>query len=152
MERAFHGDAMIKTRTLYFRFLLISLFVMCAISVEAVGQKSQINAAAVKAWPQFWTAFRTAVKKRDRDALRRMISPKFSVPVDAPEGGFHSADDVIKWIDAMHLWPDLQKSLASGAKPSGARDGRPRRCTNDTWYCFEFGTDWRWRLVEQTGD
>jgi len=141
---------MIKRRTLYLRFLLISLFVMCGISAKVVGQKSQVNAAAAKAWPQFWTAFRTAVKKRDRAALRGMISPDFSTAFDQPESWFHSPDDVIKWIDQMKLWSELVHSLASGSRID--RGDRPVRCTKNGSWCFKFGTDGRWRLIERGGE
>jgi tetratricopeptide (TPR) repeat protein len=116
------------------------------------GEDSAEIAEANSTWPAFFAAFRAAVNNRDRVALRVLISPDFSVPVDAPEGGFHSSDDVIKWIDVMDLWGDLGKSVASGAGPADSTDGRPHRCTNDGWYCFKFGANGQWRLTEQSGD
>lgn len=48
--------------------------------------------AAVKAWPLFYRTLRTAVWKRDRVALRRLMASDFSC----------DQDEVIVWVDSNH--------------------------------------------------
>jgi tetratricopeptide (TPR) repeat protein len=117
------------------------------------GELSPEMAQANSSWPTFIAAFRDAVKKRDRAALKGMIASPFVTQMD---GEFNSPDQVLKWLDESEFWQELEREVA---KAIGASDfmirGRPTRCA-DGIFCFEFGRDGRWRLAAQveneTGD
>jgi hypothetical protein len=64
-------------------------------------------------WTTFWNAFRAAVQRRDRAALKRMMTPHFS----AGGGDEDTPDKWIRLIDARNAWGDFQKSVDSGTKP-----------------------------------
>lgn len=79
---------------------------------------AQQSAAAGRAWKPFYTAFRRAVKERDRAALRGMLSDDFysSGGNDAgPEAAFEFWDDPL--VDG---WAALEEVLAEGAVPQAA--------------------------------
>lgn len=134
-----------------------AMLVVCATSGLAQSHSkrppgpSQISAAdrtlANSRWPGFIAAFRAAVKKRDRVALRGMITTPFLTQVD---GELKSPDEVLKWLDEGNDWTELQREVAPGAKFSAVTTAgrRPQRCTNGI-FCFEFGVDGRWRLSAQ---
>lgn len=96
-------------------------------------------------WLSFLTAFRAAVNKRDRGALRGMIATPFYTPSDEV---INSPDEVIKWIDKYRLWRELQREVASGSSTFIPDDrGRPTRYLGTL--SFELGSDGRWRLSGQ---
>jgi hypothetical protein len=105
------------------------------------------NAAANKKWKKVYMAFSAAVNKRDRAALKRMLSS----PFDSGGGGDYSPNKWIKFIDDENLWSQLLKSVASGTKPFSYKR-RPSRITNDRYLIFEYGADGRWRWVTVMGD
>jgi hypothetical protein len=105
------------------------------------------NGLATKRWPEFVAAFRAAVNKRDRAALRGMIM----IPFNTQEGVLTSANDVLKLIDQEKWWGELKKETAPGARFTSSGRGNPKigKCARDGIFCFEFGSDGRWRLSEQ---
>lgn len=100
-------------------------------------------------WLTFLAAFRTAVNKRDRMALRGMIAIPFETQSD---GVFNSADSVIRWLNQGQMWSELQREIAPGSKFTFLLDmgqGKPTRCATDGIFCFELDRDGRWRLSSQ---
>ena len=78
---------------------------------------SQVNVAAEKSWPSFFAAFRAAVKKRDRAALRKMLAPDLLFSL-----GHHRSDhldEAFKFWDADNGrgWKAFNRILAQGAVP-----------------------------------
>jgi hypothetical protein len=130
-----------KTRTV---LLVLFLFVP-ALTFAQTSRTS--NTAANKSWQKFYTSFRAAINKRDRTALKGMLSS----PFDSGGGGDYSPNKWIKFIDDEKLWSQLQKSVASGTKPYSYKE-RPSRITNDRYLIFEFDADGRWRWVTVMGD
>jgi hypothetical protein len=108
----------------------------------------QINTAtAQQEWEKFWPAFRTAVKKLDRVAIKRMMAN----PFDSGGGGDYSPDKWIRFLDREKAWGEIQRSVASGTKPFDeySRDIRkPSRVTNRRHLIFIFSNGrWRWAAV-----
>jgi hypothetical protein len=95
-------------------------------------------------WLSFITAFRQAVDKRDRTALRGMIASPFVTSADEV---INSPAKVIRWFDNNKLWQELQRETASGSTRFTFNKERPTRCL--LTFCFELGTDGRWRLSGQ---
>ena len=122
---------------------------------------AQTNVSAERAWKPFFVAFRAAVKKRDRDSLRRMMSPDFfsSGGNDAgAEAAFNFWDDpnVQRWeaftkvlargTVPMAGWWDAgsKRKYISRVAPPAANVRRNMELQNVDWYAvFEF-RDGRW--------
>jgi hypothetical protein len=126
--------------------LLLPIVMMIAPSSAAQKSRST-NAAASQSFPKFYAAFRAAVSKRDRAALKAMMSSPFNEnctvegPPDTPDSGIAGLD--------RRGWNSLQKLLALGTKPWPGK-GRPRRVTRgdpENLQLFEFGADGRWRWL-----
>jgi len=139
------------------RVITLSLLVLVPHAAAA-----QTNAAAERAWKPFFAAFRAAAKRRDREALKKMMSPDFfttggGVDGEAREGAFAFWDD-----SHVRGWEALDRTLAAGTVPytymRDARDKTPMRVAPPAanvrrrilrgdvdWYAiFEFGADGRW--------
>lgn len=95
----------------------------------------------------FFTEFSSAVRKRDRVALRLMMSStiEFLGGDEQPSGAFDR-------LDGMNGegWKQLEKSVATGTKPY--RDSHPQivtRVTNlkDNLVLFARGSDEKWRWL-----
>jgi hypothetical protein len=125
---------------------------------------SQVNAAAERAWPSFFAAFRVAVKKRDRATLRRMLAPDLLFTL-----GHHRSDhldEAFKFWDADNGrgWKAFNRILSQGSVPqarwwnNGDWPKRPSRVAPAAanqrininraridWYAiFVFREDGRW--------
>jgi hypothetical protein len=127
---------------------ILSLMLLLLIPSLAFAQTSSSKdvAAANRSWPSFIAAFRVAVKKRDRVALKKMIAIPFITQVD---GELNSPEDVFKWLDGTKSWGDLQKAVAPRSKSTSNNDGaRPKRWAGI--FDFEFGRDGRWRISGQS--
>jgi hypothetical protein len=110
-----------------------------------------VNALAKSRWPAFLVAFRAAVTKRDRAALRGMIAIPFATQTD---GELTSAEEVFKLLDQAKWWVELKKETGPSARFTDPGAGaishfRPQRCARDGIFCFVFGTDEHWRLSAQ---
>lgn len=104
---------------------------------------SSVNAAANKSWPKFFAEFRAAVIKRDRAALKKMISSEFDWT--ASELGI-SPDDVLTNLDndearqkgQPRMWILLQRSLVFSRFRATEYGSRPARSnySRNAAYCF----------------
>ncbi len=134
-----------KISRIYILVLLLFLF----IPSFAVAQKSRsVNVEANKSWTKFFAEFSTAVKKRDRPALKAMISDSFDWTAErlgvTPDG-------VVKILDEEKVWKILQKSLAVRRFIPTKYDSRPARQTKTDYptcfFVFEADGKWRWQAV-----
>lgn len=120
----------------------------------------KVNMAAERAWPSFFAAFRVAVKRRDRAALRKMLVPDLLFTL-----GHHRSDhldEAFKFWDADNGrgWRAFNRILAQSTVPqarwwhNGEWPKRPSRVApaaanikgrDVDWYAiFIFGVDGRW--------
>ena len=74
--------------------------------------------AAQRAWKPFFTSFRTAVKKRDRTALRKMMSVDFF----SSGGNSEGADAAFQFWDDPQVrgWETFDEVLSRGTVPMAA--------------------------------
>ncbi|HEX8096458.1 MAG TPA: hypothetical protein VF507_00420 [Pyrinomonadaceae bacterium] len=127
------------------RAALLIVFLLVPLSAFAQGQRS-VRAEANRNWQGFWTKFSRAMKQRDHEALKSMVSDDF---FDGGGGG--TAADYIKEIDLAKSWRAHQRSVALGTRPYRYR-GRPARVTKNDHLFFEFGKDGQWRWAGMVGD
>jgi hypothetical protein len=138
--------------------LLLVLLLPQAVAAQRVGR-------AERAWRPFITAFRAAVRRRDRDALRKMMARDFYFH---SSGGDENGDEDTRdeafelWAEPrLRAWEALEKILAQGTvrntamrQPGNRRPSRvappaanSRRAIESNrldWYAvFEF-RDGRW--------
>lgn len=123
-------------------------------------QTREVKAAARKAWPAFFAEFRAAVKRRDRAALRKLMSDPFNAPPNTPEDAFKQWDD-----PKVGGWVKLRRVLAQGAVMAGTPDeGDPEqerptmisppvaernaRRYKGWWAAFEFREDGKWYCIQ----
>jgi len=73
---------------------------------------AQTNVAAERAWKPFFAAFRVAVRKRDREALRKMMSSDFF----SSGGNDAGAEAAFEFWDNSNVrgWEDFNRVLARG--------------------------------------
>jgi hypothetical protein len=98
-------------------------------------------------WQNFWRQFTVAINKKDRGALKGLMSSErdfFS------GGGGENRDQWIQMIDDRRAWRDLQKSVASGTVPLKG-EKRTSRITKDRALIFSL-IGGRWRFVGVMGD
>lgn len=126
-----------------FLFLLLLLF---------VPSVSHAQSSASKSWNAFWTKFSAAVNKKDKEALKALMSSDFEWALD----GYTSPDEVIRIMDKYKYWNQFKRSVANGVKVCGydAPDcfrtkNTARRTKSPNWLLFEFiGGQWKWtRLI-----
>ena len=125
---------------------------------------SQVIAVAERAWPSFFAAFRVAVKKRDRAALRKMLASDLLYRLGHHRGDH--LDEAFKFWDADNGggWKAFNRILSQGAVlqsrwwHNGENPKRPSRVAPAAankrinidrgrigWYAiFEFREDGRW--------
>lgn len=81
----------------------------------------QKSVAADSAWPSFFNRLKSAVRRRDRAKLKRMMIPEFQYTLGhhASRQEFDSREDAFKYWDDPHnpTWNDLYRTLAKGAVP-----------------------------------
>lgn len=116
--------------------------------------KGPSTASADDTWISFWEAFRTAVRKRDRVALRRMMTEDFQFYADGA-----SPDQAIKFFDTWDHgrdWTVLDKLVLKGTEPyrsPNPQDKGPSRIAPvghsrnkaGRVVIFNFGNKGRWR-------
>jgi hypothetical protein len=123
-------------------------------------QSREVEATARKAWPAFFAEFRAAVNKRDRAALRKLMSDPFNSPPNTPEDAFKQWDD-----PKVSGWVKLRRVLAQGTVMAGRPDeGNPEqerptmisppaaelnaKRYRGWWAAFEFREDGKWYCIQ----
>jgi hypothetical protein len=103
------------------RTLLVALSLLLLLPHAVAAQRAS---AADRAWGPFFTAFRAAVKRRDREALRRMMVRDFYFHSSgADENGDEDLrDEAFEfWAEPrVGAWEALEKVLAAGTVPNTA--------------------------------
>ena len=132
--------------------ILAMVFLLLAVSATLAQPSRATNAAANRSWQSFWSQVTTAINKKDRVALRRMMANNF-----ADDSGGLNGKEWLKFIDENERkgsWRDLQKSFARGTKVSKewSAKGIPTRVTKDNAYYFEFRKDKKWYFAGVVGD
>jgi hypothetical protein len=123
-----------------FFFLLLFMFVPSVIYAQSAAEKS---------WPSFWRQFSTAVNKKDKVALKRLMSSESDF---FSGGGGESRDQWLQMLDQNKFWPLLQRSVRLGAKAYiTPYEKRLSRITKDRHLIFKFINN-RWRFVGVMGD
>jgi hypothetical protein len=118
---------------------ILSVALLLLIPSVGIPQSRTATGAANRSWQSFWRQFSTAVNKKDRAALRRMMSSDFY-----SGGGEATAAEWIRYMDEHKLWRQHQQSVALGTKPY-KMEGNPGRVTRNDHLIFEFkGGRWRW--------
>jgi hypothetical protein len=146
--------------------ILLLLFAAPALRADAEATK---KAEADRAWPSFYASFRSAVRRRDREALRRMTA----ADLDYSYGGGDNNNDGDSRDEAFEHWDTargrgwkaFERLLLGGAVPGegllGSHDGTPNRVAPPAinkrvnvirgriaWYAvFEFREDRRWYCI-----
>lgn len=99
-------------------------------------------------WDSFWNAFSTAVNKKDRVAIKRLMSSESDF---LTHGGIGSRNDYLQMFNDKSYWRDVQRSVARGTMSFDLERGRPARITRDRYLIFELISG-RWRFVGVMGD
>jgi hypothetical protein len=98
-------------------FLVIALLVPQLVA-------AQRNAAAQRAWKPFLSAFNVAIKKRDREALKRMMVRDFYFSGGGGDDNHDddSRDEAFAFWDEPYTrgWKAFDKVLAHGSVPMAA--------------------------------
>jgi hypothetical protein len=144
-----------RARVLYLTLLLLAPHAAAA----------QTKADAERAWRPFFAAFREAAKRRDREALKKMMAADFFTSGgvgDDNQDGDHRDEAFAFWDEPYTRgWEALDRTLAAGVAPYTAarvRDKTLRRVAPPAanvrrltprmgldWHAvFEFREDGRW--------
>jgi len=132
---------------------ILSTLLILVVGLSSFAQKpADKNATASQSWPGFWRQFTTAINKKDRTALLKMMPEDFS-----DGGGGLTAGEWLQFIDENERkgsWRDLQKSFARGTvvDKNGSKKGKQTRVTRDNAYYFEFRKDKKWYFAGVVGD
>jgi hypothetical protein len=101
------------------RIVLILLVILVPHAAFAKG-----NLSVERAWKSFFSAFRAAVKKRDRNALKRMMVRDFYFSGGGGDdnGDGDSRDEAFQFLSEpyTHGWKAFDKALAQGSVPMAA--------------------------------
>ena len=133
--------------------LILSIALLLWVSSASFAQTSRaMPAAANRSWQSFWQQFITAVNKKDRVALLKMMPQDFF-----DGGGGSTASEWLQYIDKNEgngSWKDLKNSFAKGTvvNRKWSNKGTPTRVTRDNAYYFEFRKDKRWYFAGVVGD
>jgi hypothetical protein len=132
---------------------ILAIVLLLLFASAAFGQTSRApNADANRSWHIFWRQITTAIDKKDRVALIKMMPTNFD-----DGGGGLTGSEWLKFIDQNERrgsWRDLQRSFARGTvvNRNWPSKGIPTRVTKDNKYFFEFRKDKRWYFGGVVGD
>jgi hypothetical protein len=126
----------------------ILLFVVSLLALTFVSAQTSrsTTTAANKSWQQFWVRFNQVVKKKDRIALREMMSNDFD-----DNGGGSPAENYVKDVFSKRMSRDYRLAIASGTKPFDY-DDKPSRITKRGEYpqlifVYSKGNGWQWAAI-----
>ena len=99
-----------------------TLIMMVALLLAQHASAAPKNSAADRTWKPFIDSFRSAVKRRDREALRRMMSRDFYFLSSGGDdnGDRDTRDETFEYWDGARVgaWESLEKVLAQGTVPN----------------------------------
>lgn len=107
---------------------------------------------ANRSWPSFWRQITAGIKKKDHQALKKMM------PVDFFDGGGGlTADEWLQYIDENERtgsWRAIQRSFAQGTviNRNWSAEVTLTKVTRDDGYYFEFRKDKKWYFAGVVGD
>lgn len=124
-------------------------------------QTKEAKAAAQRTWPSFWAEVRLAIRRRDRAALRGLMSEPFNGPPLTIADAFRQWDDpkVQGWqkLDAViRLGTVIEDQSENDDNPERIRPARigppaaARRGYKGWLAVFEFQEDGKWRFIQFT--
>ena len=122
----------------HLRILIFTFFLL----IPAFQAQAQ-TPAADKSWNSFWTKFSSAVKQKNRAALKSLMASEKEF---YPGGGGGTRDEYLDLVS----WRELQQSVRTGIKADRTY-GKPGRTTRDNYLIFAF-TGGRWRFMGPRGD
>lgn len=125
-----------KLTRISFLFLLLFLFVPSLAAQSSAG----------KSWNMFWTQFSSAVKSKNKAAVKRLMVSESNF-LDG--GGGETRDEWLSRI-AKCCWREVQKSVAGGTVPYNEGDFQGR-ITKDRTLIFQY-TGNKWRFAGVMGD
>lgn len=115
-------------RAFVFRILLLAALIVAAghsqpdIAQKRVTGFAAETAAAERAWPAFFKAFRVAVTKRDKVALKEMMVRDFFFSGGGGDDNHDGdvRDDAFKYWDDPNVrgWSAFARALVKGAAPA----------------------------------
>ena len=104
------------------KFLCAVLLVLAFVGTGRAAART--TTAAERAWRPFFNAFRAAVKRRDRAAVREMIARDFYYlsSGEDEDGDGDTREEAFRFWDEPRIggWAALEKVLAQGAVPNTA--------------------------------
>lgn len=112
-----------------------------------VPSVSYAQSSASKSWNAFWTKFSAAVKRKNKVAVKRLMSSESEF---FSGGGSENRSEWLQMIDDRRAWSDLQKSVASGTVAYN-EGGRTGRITKDRVLIFQYFGG-KWQFVGVMGD
>ncbi len=124
---------------------VLLLALACVLSLSPFAVRS--TEAQGNSWQSFWRQFTAAVNKKDRVALKALMSSESDF---FSGGGGENRDEWIQMIEQRRAWRDLQKSVASGTVPLRG-EKRTSRITRDRVLIFSL-IGGHWRFVGVMGD
>jgi hypothetical protein len=130
-------------------FSTILLVVVCWTSFAQTS--TSVNVDANRRWVGFWRQFTVAIKKKDTDAIKKMMPEDFF-----DGGGGQTPSEWLRFINENERngsWKDLQRSVATGTvnNRKWSSKGIPTKVTKDNGYYFEFRKG-RWYFAGVVGD
>jgi hypothetical protein len=138
-------------------FLLMSLLqVASPFTLSAQRARSRISSSD-KNWPSFYSAFRLAIRKRDRAALRSLMTADFEWAADGHVG----PTQAISFIDqGLVTWRKLAQSVNGKVIGCKFKDSScwnftgkvAKRTVGPEWLVFELEPDGQWRWARLVGD
>ncbi len=143
-----------------------AIVLLCITSGVAQTKRKKTSAKTTasetidKSWTIFWSKFKSAVKKNNKVALKKLMDPDFFGGVGAPE----SRNEWLLFLDNNNLWEELQKSVSKGTISTytlgrGNSGGmityktkRLARKTKDGELLFEFYNKRWWFVSVRSGE
>ena len=126
---------------------IVRVTFITAMLILVFSSVSFAQTAANNSWSSFWTKFSTAIKNKNRVAIKSLADSDFF------DGG--GGDTVTQWmrntIDKNNAWGDLYNSVRSGTKNYSSGDGKPWRVTKDNSLLFIYKNK-RWQFHGVMGD
>lgn len=129
-----------KLSRISFLFLLLLLFLPSIAFAQSAAEKS---------WQSFWTQFSSAVKTKNRSAIKKLMASKIQF-----SDGDVPPNTAIKYLDNANgeLWQQVKESVAKGTKAYDSGNKKATRVTKDDVLVFEFSKNGGWRWVGFMGD